>query len=105
MPRLVLPGALMLALLAPTADAPAAVVLAEGHVDYAARFVDGSFQSQVKDGTQGTVVWREPRDVVFHARPEARTSVPDDPRMRFLGAPGDPVWVLPQVQRAGLLWP
>jgi len=89
---------------APAAAAP--VVLDEGHVDYAARMVDGRLQSQVKDGTRGpgAVVWREPANVVFRVNPAARTTVPNDPRLAFLGAPGDPVWLIPQVQQAGILW-
>jgi surface-anchored protein len=31
--------------------------------------------------------------------------VPDDPAFAFLGAPGDPVWVLPEIQDPELLWP
>lgn len=81
------------------------VVLADGHVDYGARLIDGRLQSQVKDSTAGAVVWREPADVTFHVRPEARTTLPADERLAFLGRPGDPVWILPQTQRAGLLWP
>lgn len=35
----------------------------------------------------------------------ARTTVPNNSAYSFLGAPGDPVWILPQTQNASLLWP
>jgi putative ABC transporter-associated repeat protein len=83
-----------------------AVVLAEGHVDYAARMVSGQLRSQIKDGTQGAerVVWRDPDDVVFEVREAARTALPSDARLSFLGAAGSSVWMIPQVQKAGILW-
>jgi surface-anchored protein len=89
------------ALLAPV---PAgAQVLSEGHVDYAARLVDGRLRSLVKDGSSpGGVVWREPGSVTFSVGDTARTTIP--PGATFLGRPGETVWVLPQLQRAGVLW-
>ncbi|MDO8213119.1 choice-of-anchor M domain-containing protein [Conexibacter sp. CPCC 206217] len=87
--------------------AGAAVVLQDGHVDYGARLLDGRLRAQVKDGTAGAsaVVWREPADVVFHVRRAAATVVPSRAGFAFLGAPGAPLWLLPQVQQQGLLWP
>jgi len=99
-------AALAVSTAAPAA-AGAAVVLQDGHVDVAARMVGGALRMQVKDGTAGAgaVVWREPADTVLHARPASATTVPAGGAMSFLGAPGAPLWLLPQVQRAGLLWP
>lgn len=80
-----------------------AQVLADGHVDYAARIIDGRLRSLVKDGTRsGTTVWREPSAVTFSVGDGARTTVPSSAPL--LGRTGDTVWVLPQVQRAGVLW-
>ena len=92
-----------LVLLAPS---PAhAEVLAEGHVDYAVRLVDGDLHTFVKDGTRsGAPVWRDPATVVFGVRPGARTTIPAGARTAFLGRAGDPIWMIPQVQRAGILW-
>jgi putative ABC transporter-associated repeat protein len=89
------------------AAAGAAVVLEDGHVDVAARMVDGGLRLQIKDGTAGAgaVVWREPAETVLHARPASATTVPAGAALGFLGAPATPLWLLPQVQRAGLLWP
>lgn len=80
-----------------------AQVLTEGHVDYAARLVDGRLRSLIKDGTSpGSVVWREPASVTFAVGDNARTTIPSG--ATFLGRPGDMVWVMPQLQRAGVLW-
>lgn len=81
-----------------------AVVLADGHVDYAARIVGGGLVSAVKDGTRaGTTTWREPSRVVFHVVPAAATTVPAS-GFDFLAPPGTRIWQIPQTQRAGILW-
>lgn len=101
--RTALAGALVcLGLLA--APAGAAVVLDDGHVDYGARMIGGGLQSQVKDGTTGSVVWREPADVLFVLVPEARTTIPAGSKIGFLGPPGSTFWMIPQVQQSGVLW-
>jgi putative ABC transporter-associated repeat protein len=83
-----------------------ATVLGEGHVDIASRLSGGKLITQVKDTSQSsTPVWRELADVVFHARDGSRTTVPAGADFEFLGRAGDPVWILPQTQQAGLLWP
>ncbi|XIE82125.1 hypothetical protein AB6O49_32155 [Streptomyces sp. SBR177] len=66
------------------APAPAAAkaaasgtVLAAGHIDIAARVVDGKLQIQVKDGTvAGRTVWREPSSVVLHVKAAAKKRIP-----------------------------
>ncbi|MBB4662848.1 choice-of-anchor M domain-containing protein [Conexibacter arvalis] len=100
-------GAALAVSIAVPAASGAAVVLDDGHVDVAARLVGGALRLQVKDGTAGagSVIWRDPADVVLHARPASATTVPSAAAMGFLGAPGAPLWLLPQVQRAGVLWP
>lgn len=80
------------------------VVLGDGHVDYAARMVGGQLRSQIKDDTRGSVVWRDPAGVVFEVRESARTTIPDDSRLAFVGVPGSATWMIPQVQRPGILW-
>lgn len=91
-------------LLGLTVPAPAqAQVLADGHVDYAARIVDGQLRGQIKDGTRGAAVWRDVAGVTFAVTDGARTTVPAS--AAYLGPAGSTVWMLPQTQRAGLLWP
>ncbi|WP_418960218.1 TIGR03773 family transporter-associated surface protein [Streptomyces tritici] len=84
----------------------ARTVLDDGHVDIAARVVDGRLQIHVKDGTvPGRTVWREPSSVVLHVKPQARKAIPANKDFAFLGRAGDPIWLLDQVQQPGLLWP
>jgi putative ABC transporter-associated repeat protein len=80
------------------------VVLSDGHVDYAARIVNGRLTSQVKDGTAaGTPQWRSPSQVVFQLKPEAATTVPSA-SFAFLGAVSAKIWQIPQTQKPGILW-
>lgn len=81
------------------------VVLADGHVDYAVRLVEGKLVSQVKDGTvAGATTWRAPSSVVLHVVDKAGTTVPAGPQFAFLGKPGDRIWQIPQTQQPGVLW-
>lgn len=102
---------LLLALLLPVAIVPAAappaeqVVIADGHVDLGPRFVDGKWTIQLRDDTGDPVVWRPLENVVVQANDAAVVSVPADPSYAFLGTPGAKVWVIPQVQQAGVVWP
>jgi putative ABC transporter-associated repeat protein len=100
---------LLLALLLPVAIVPAPpteqVVIAEGHVDLGPRFVDGKWTIQLRDDTGDPVVWRPLENVVVQANDAAVVPVPSDPSYAFLGTPGAKVWVIPQVQQAGVVWP
>jgi putative ABC transporter-associated repeat protein len=81
------------------------VVIADGHIDVGPRFLDGTFTLLVRDDTVEPSLWRRPPDVVLHATDAAVVQVPDDPAFAFLGAPGAEVWLLPQVQQPGIVWP
>lgn len=74
-----------------------------GHVD--------AVDVELEDGELGILVHDEvadveydPATVVLQAAPGTETTVPADPAYSFLGAPGAPVWILPQVQDPALLW-
>jgi surface-anchored protein len=94
----------------PAPVTPGRVVLDDGHVDAVApRLLDGKLQLQVKDGVTvgqsgGRVHWREPGDVTFHVKPEAKAALPDDTKLAFLGKPRDEIFLLPQQQQSGILW-
>ncbi|MEV8375298.1 choice-of-anchor M domain-containing protein [Kribbella sp. NPDC056861] len=105
---------LHIALLLPTAIIPTTVapappteqvVIADGHVDLGPRFVDGKWTIQLRDDTSDPVVWRPLENVVVQATDKAQLAVPADPAYSFLGAAGAKVWVIPQVQQAGVVWP
>ena len=88
------------------ASAAAPVVLSKGHTDAVdVRYEGGALKLAVKDDTVSPAVVRDPADVTFQVLPAAGTTVPDLPSFAFLGEPGDKIWMLPQVQDAGLLWP
>jgi putative ABC transporter-associated repeat protein len=89
------------ALLAGAAPAHAAVTLSSGHVDYGARIVGGKLQAQVKDQTRGRAVWRDPSDVVIAVNAKARYTLP---KSSFLGSKGTKLWMIPQTQKAGVIW-
>ncbi|KOX20487.1 hypothetical protein ADK67_29795 [Saccharothrix sp. NRRL B-16348] len=109
MPRLTRWFALLavLAVVQPFAVAHAAeqVVVSAGHVDLGPRFVDGRWTVQLRDDTGDAPTWRDLSEVVLHVNDTARTTVPDDPAYDFLGDGGSPIWVLPQVEQAGVVWP
>jgi surface-anchored protein len=85
-------------------DADEQVVIADGHVDIGPRFVDDVWTIQVKDDTVSPFVWRDLHDVVLHAVDDSAIEVPEG-QFDFLGEPGDTVWLLPQTQVSGILWP
>jgi len=88
------------------AQAADAVVLSKGHTDAVdVHYDDGALKLRVHDDTVSPSVLRDPADVTFQVLPAAETPVPDLPQFSFLGAPGTPVWMLPQVQDPALLWP
>ena len=89
----------------PVAHATERTVISEGHVDLGPRIVDGRWTVQLRDDTGGQPVWRDLSDVVLHVADGAATTVPDDPAYAFLGTAGTPIWVLPQVQGDGVVWP
>jgi surface-anchored protein len=103
--RAVLPLAAVLALTGVAAPAVAAgpVVLDQGHVDvFGIAYENGVLDLHVHDDASAAEY--DPSEVELVAKPAAKTSVPDDPAYSFLGAPGAPVWVLPQVQDPNLLF-
>ncbi|GAA2108512.1 hypothetical protein HKK74_28990 [Actinomadura alba] len=80
-------------------------VVGDGHVDMGPRFLDGKWTIQVRDDTVRPPVWRNLNDVVLQVADAAKVEVPGDRTFAFLGSPGAQVWVLPQVQKQGVLWP
>lgn len=89
--------AALVALAAPTYAAD----LSEGDVDIGIAYEDDAWDLHVHDHDND--IEYEPDEAVLQVVPEAETTVPINPNYSFLGSPGDPVWVLPQVEEEGLL--
>lgn len=95
-------GAVALLIAAPAA-AEARTTIASGHVDaVAARFSGGKLQSLVKDASRGSVVWRDPSDVVIRVVPKAAVTLPSG--LGVVGPRGSRAWMIPQAYRSGIVW-
>ncbi|WP_029069242.1 TIGR03773 family transporter-associated surface protein [Jonesia quinghaiensis] len=89
-----------------TVNKAGAIVLNDGHVDLASRVIANQLVTHVKDSaTAATPRWHTMDSVVFQVLPDARTSVPASSQYRFLGPAGAPLWLLPESQQEGILWP
>ncbi|MGE3622063.1 MAG: choice-of-anchor M domain-containing protein [Acidimicrobiia bacterium] len=87
----------------PVVAGPAELV--DGHVDIGPRFVDGAFTLLVHDDAEVPSVWRPLDETVLRVGDAAVQTVPDDPTYDFLGVePGTDVYVVPQIQRDGVVW-
>lgn len=91
---------------APSQAGPAdEVTIAEGHLDMGPRLIDGRWTIQVRDDTVQPVVWRPLEKVTLRGTEKAKLAVPSSSQFAFLGQPGSSVWLLPQVQQPGIVWP
>lgn len=80
--------------------------IAAGHVDMGPAFVEGSWELMFRDDSTAEPVWRDPAEVVLRGDDTAMIAVPDDPRYSFVQAsPGEQVYVIPQTELAGVVWP
>ena len=81
------------------------VVLDAGHVDIGPTLSTGQWTLQIHDDTSQPRYWRNLDDVVLQVSDESILEVPDNDSFSFLGlTPGDPVWVIPQVEKSGVIW-
>ncbi len=80
-------------------------VAAAGHVDIGPRIIDGEWRLQVRDDRNPPQVWRELEDMIFQVVDQAKIQVPPSAAFSFLGASGEEVWILPQTEQPGVLWP
>ncbi|MFD4790257.1 TIGR03773 family transporter-associated surface protein [Streptomyces sp. NPDC058459] len=80
-------------------------VIGDGHIDMGPRFDHGRWTVQIRDDTGEEPVWRDTEDVVLQVKDRAEAEVPKDSAFGFLGEPGQHVWLLPQAQQEGVLWP
>ncbi|OKI71639.1 cell wall anchor protein [Micromonospora sp. CB01531] len=86
-----------------SAAAGARRVISDGHVDMGPQLSGGDLRIRVRDDIATPPVWRELADVVLHVKDNAKTTVPAG--ADFLGKRGETIWLLPQAQQAGIVWP
>ncbi|SDE16227.1 TIGR03773 family transporter-associated surface protein [Glycomyces harbinensis] len=79
-------------------------VIADGHIDVGPRFVDGEWTVQLRDDRASESVWRDLEDVVLQVPDTALFPIPEGD-YGFLGEPGQEIYMLPQVQAPGIVWP
>ncbi|WP_158843878.1 choice-of-anchor M domain-containing protein [Saccharothrix deserti] len=93
-----------LALLAP--GSANAATISQGHIDALDIDWTGSALTlDIRDATVSPAVDRAPSTVTLNVVSGAKTTVPSNSAYSFLGTPGSPVWILPQNQVSGILWP
>jgi surface-anchored protein len=80
-------------------------VIADGHVDMGPNLSGDKMTIRLKDDATSPPTWRELSDVVLRAADKSKINVPADSRYAFLGKSGDQVYVLPQKQESGIVWP
>ncbi|WP_436836968.1 TIGR03773 family transporter-associated surface protein [Micromonospora tulbaghiae] len=88
---------------AAAAPATGRQVISDGHVDMGPHLNGADWTIRIKDDRSSPPVWRETADVVLHVKDKAKLTVPAG--AGFLGKQGDSVWLLPQTQQSGLVWP
>lgn len=94
------------ALLLTVTPAHALTTISAGHVDAVdVDWTGSALTLDLRDGTVTPAVDRAPADVVLNAVAASRTTVPSSSAYAFLGTPGSPVWILPQSQASGIVWP
>ncbi|MEU4290809.1 choice-of-anchor M domain-containing protein [Kribbella sp. NPDC026596] len=88
------------------APAHALTTISSGHVDAIdVDWTGSALTLDLRDSTVTPAVDRDPGDVVLNAVSASKTTVPSNSAYSFLGTPGSPVWILPQTQATGIVWP
>ncbi|XVV15928.1 TIGR03773 family transporter-associated surface protein [Actinoplanes sp. CA-131856] len=80
-------------------------VISDGHVDMGPQLSGGALTIRLKDDSTTPPVWRNLADVVLRATDKARIAVPAGAGYAFLGKAGEQVYLLPQSQQSGIVWP
>ncbi|MFF5076461.1 TIGR03773 family transporter-associated surface protein [Actinoplanes sp. NPDC000266] len=80
-------------------------VISDGHVDMGPQLSGGALTIRLKDDSTTPPTWRELADVVLRVTDKARIAVPAGAGYAFLGKAGEQVYLLPQSQQSGIVWP
>lgn len=80
----------------------AQAILDTEHADVGINYEDGAWDLHIHDETHD--IEYEPGDAILRVNDSAQTTISSNPLFGFLGAPGSPVWILPNTQDANLLF-
>lgn len=80
-------------------------VISDGHVDMGPQLSGDALTIKLKDDSTTPPTWRELADVTLKVTEKALIDVPSGAGYAFLGKPGDKVYLLPQSQQSGIVWP
>ncbi|MEU4619570.1 TIGR03773 family transporter-associated surface protein [Actinoplanes sp. NPDC023801] len=80
-------------------------VISDGHVDMGPQLGGGKLTIRLKDDSTTPPTWRELADVTLKVTDKAKIDVPAGAGYAFLGKAGDKVYLLPQSQQSGIVWP
>ncbi|GAA1643895.1 TIGR03773 family transporter-associated surface protein [Actinoplanes couchii] len=80
-------------------------VISDGHVDMGPNLSGGTMTIRLKDDTTTPPTWRELSAVTLKVTSKAQIDVPAGAGYAFLGKAGDKVYLLPQSQQSGIVWP
>jgi surface-anchored protein len=78
--------------------------LTTGHTDVGIAYEDDAWNLHVGRHEDSPPAEYAPNEAILQVAPASRTSVPAGPAFAFLGEPGAPVYILPQVQNPSLLF-
>lgn len=93
------------AVAAATTPATGRRVISDGHVDMGPQLDGNALRIRLKDDSTTPPTWRELADVTLKVTGKAQIDVPSGAGYAFLGKPGDKVYLLPQSQQPGIVWP
>ena len=81
-------------------------VIDAGHVDIGPKKIGDDFQLVLRDDTKAPPVWRSLKNTVLHVVNDGgKIALPDDPAYDFITAkPGEAIWLIPQVEKQGVVW-
>ena len=78
------------------------VVLDHGHNPIEVDYDSESWIFSINGSESGGELY-PPEEATYHLTEATRLTIPDNPNFAFLGAPGDPVWIAPHIERTGVL--
>ncbi len=99
------PAAICLAaFLGAALQAPSQVALSRGHTDFGIGYEDGNWHLHIGRHQDLPPAEYAPDEVVLLVGPAAGTLIPPGQAFGFLGEPGAPAYILPQVENPALLF-